>query len=98
MEVIPVLDLRAVGVAELFVQVLLLGEPLVGADVEREMMCRAGAEAPAARRAVRLVVEHQRFRRAAGMHFESMIRAVSARLAKSQRVDEEPFLLGCVLN
>src|SRR2546425_6908575 len=32
------------------------------------------------------------------MHFESMIRAVSARLAESQRMDEEPFLLGCVLD
>ena len=61
-------------------------------------MRRAGAEAPTAWRAIRFVMEDERLCRAAGVHFESMIRTVGAGLAESQRVDEEAFLFGGVLH
>jgi len=93
-EVEAILDFGAVGVAQLVVEVLLLRERLVGADVERQMVSGARAESPATRRAIGFVLQHECFRRAAVSHFETVIRAVDAGLAESERVDEEAFLLG----
>src|SRR5206468_8684284 len=66
----------------------------VGSDVEREMVARAGAESPAAGRAVRLVVQDERFSRTAGANLEPVIRTVSPGLPESERLNEKPFLLG----
>src|SRR5439155_21524746 len=91
MEVISILDLGAVRVAELLVQVLLLRERLVGPDVERQMVTRAGAESPAARPAVRFMEEHQRFGRAARPNLEPMIGTVDTGLPEAEGFYEEAF-------
>ena len=61
-------------------------------------MRRAGAEAPAARGAIGFVMEDQRFRGAARVHLEAVIRTIGGGLAESERIDEEALLLGGVLH
>src|SRR5688572_12124770 len=56
-EVVAILQLRGVGEPELFVNGLLPHQRLVGLEVEREVMHRPRAEAPAAAGAIRLVQE-----------------------------------------
>jgi hypothetical protein len=58
MEVIPIFDFGAIGVAQLFVNALLLGQTFVGAGIERDVMAAAGAKSPASRRTVRLVQQN----------------------------------------
>src|SRR5205814_7188729 len=91
-EVVSILDLRAVGVAKLLVQILLIRKRVIGSDVEREMVTGAGAESPAARAAIRFVQEDERSCRAAVAHFEAVIRTIDAGLAEAERLDEKPFL------
>ena len=47
MEVIPILDLRAIRVAQFFVQILLFGQRLIIGDFQRDMVTGAGAKSPA---------------------------------------------------
>src|SRR5215469_8596985 len=69
-EVEAVLNLRAIGVAELFVNALLLRERFVRANVESHVVRRTGAEGPASGRFVGLMREDYCLIRAAARHFE----------------------------
>src|SRR5665213_2072683 len=89
MKVLPVFDLGAIGVAELFVPGLLLSEFLVVRNVQRHMMRRAYAEDPAALLQIRLVLKDDRAVRAALTDFKAMIGAFLTSLAEAERFDEE---------
>src|SRR5262249_25774072 len=71
-------------------------EGIVCFDVERDVMRGAGAEAPAARRPLRLDVQIDDASGAAARHFEPMVGTIDADLAESERVDEERLLLARV--
>src|SRR5262245_41602901 len=61
-------------------------------------MRRAGAEAPASRRPLRLDVQVEVASSAGALHFEAMIGTVDADLAEPERVDEERLLVTHVAN
>ena len=88
-EVVAVLDLRAIGVAQLFVDALLFGQLFVALQIHGDVVRRAGAEDPAPRRAVGLVHQSDGLGSAAAGDFEAMQIAVRAGLLESQRVDKE---------
>src|SRR5688572_26655133 len=92
MEVITILQLRGVGEPELFVNRLLPQQRFVGLDVEREVMDRSGAEAPAAAGAVRFVKQIDDARPAASRNFEPVVRTVDADLSETKRLGQERFL------
>src|SRR6185503_16025484 len=59
-EIVAVLDLRAIGITELFVDGFLLGQFLVTFKIHGDVVRRAGPKGPATGRAIRLV--HQSYR------------------------------------
>src|SRR5262249_53751102 len=97
-EVEPILDLRCVGETEFLVHGFLLRQGIVGFDVERDVMGRAGAEAPASRRPLRLDVQIDDASGTGSRDLEAMVRAVDANLAEAERVDEKRFLVAHVAN
>src|SRR6187399_3598717 len=94
MEVVAVLDLRTVGVAEFLVQPLLLGERVIALDLEGDVMPGAGAESPAALIAIRFVMQNQRLDGTTVADFEAVIRPLRTRLAKAERLGQEALLFG----
>src|SRR5215471_14611430 len=85
-EIIPIFNFRAIGVAQFLVEILLLGQRLIIGNFERDMVARAGAETPAAGGPVRFVNENESLGRSAGSNLEAMIVAVLTGLAESERV------------
>ena len=93
-EVVAILHLRRVGVPQLLVQGLLARQLLVVLDPEGDVVERALAETPAARRTIRLVVQVHEAGRVAARQRQAMEVAVDADLAEAQGVDEELLRLG----
>src|ERR1700691_5550800 len=69
MEVIAILDFGAIGVAQLFVNALLLGQARVGAGIHRDVMGAARAESPAARGTIRVMLQNDSPIRSAAVQF-----------------------------
>src|SRR5205814_1619737 len=82
----------------LFVEILLLGEILIRAGIQRHVMTRARAEGPASRRFVRLMYQDHRAIRPALADFKAMEVLLHAGLLETQRVDKEPFRLRGLAN
>src|SRR5439155_6898265 len=84
-EVKPILDLRCVGETQFLVDGLLLHQGVVCFDIERDVMRRAGAKAPAPGRTFRLDVQVDDPSGTGSRHFESMVGTIEDR--KSTRLN-----------
>src|SRR5262249_46317993 len=98
MEVIAILDLRAIGIAEFFVEVFLLGQVFVRAGVERHVVAGSRAEGPASGGFVRFMNQDHGTIRAAGADLEAMEILLDTGLLESERVYEESFGLRSFTN
>src|ERR1019366_957832 len=94
MEVETVLSLRSIGVAEFFVDCLLLRKCCVVGAPEGDVVDSAGAKAPASRRSVRFMHQRNCLVRAAGTRFKAMISTVYTGLAEAKSLDEKALRLG----
>src|SRR5581483_6638856 len=88
-EVIAVFDFGAIGVAELVVDALLLGQGFIARDVERHVVRRAFTEDPASLWFFRLVMQNDSPGRAAGTDFEPRERPFLAGPLEAEGIDEE---------
>src|SRR5580704_1099755 len=93
-EVITVLDVGGVGEAELFVDSFLLFELLAAIHSQSHVVNGSGAERPASRRAIRVMLEDQSAAWPSGSGFETMIRAFLAGLAKTKSLGKETLAFG----
>src|SRR5213076_1809119 len=89
---------RCVRETQFLVDRLLLRQRVVCFDVERDVMGRAGAKAPASSRPLRFEVQVDDAPGTGSLHFEPMVRTIDADLAEPERVDEERFLVAHVAN
>ena len=92
MEVEAILHLRRVGVAELLVERLLCEERLVVFDGEGDVMKRAGAEAPTARRQIGFMVQVDDAPWPTPGGREPVVWSIDTDPLEAQGVDEELFL------
>src|SRR5580698_7259175 len=88
-EVITVLDVGGVGEAELFVDSFLLFELLAAIHSQSHVVNGSGAERPASRRAIRVMLEDQSTTWPSGSHFKTMIRAFLTGLTKTKSLGKE---------
>src|SRR5579871_189163 len=93
-EVISILDLRTVGIAELLVDSLLLGQLFVALEIHGDVVGRAGSEGPASGRAVGFVYQGDGLGRSTRAYFKTMIIDVDSGFAEAEGVDEETLGLG----
>src|SRR6185437_5428877 len=98
LEIHAVFYFRTIGVTQLVINTLLLGELLVIFNFEGHVMRRAGSEDPTAGRTIGLVEEGDRLGGTAFSNFEAVIGALLAGFAETESVNEKALGFGDFAN
>ena len=94
MEIVTVFNLRAIGIAQFFVNALLFRQGFIIGHVHRDVMGAARAEGPAAARFVGLVQQRDGPSRTTASNLKTMKIALNPGFAETQSVDEEALGFG----